>query len=281
MAEHGEGVFWDPAWPGPRWVDMLRGDVLEFDEGTGIISRMHLDASHVVLVRPRQSGGMVVVTATDVHLFDPSSDGDIASLSVGPVLRGPALVPGERFNEGTVDPDGRLLLGTLRKPRVPGGASLYRLEIERCPRLVEGLTLCNGAAFDHIGDLFHVDSAQGVIRRFAYASGDLSLEGSVFVDVGELDGEPDGMCIDADGGLWVAMYGGGVVHRYSAEGEITHIVRVPVSQPTACCIAPDGSGRLLISTSSLGVPEERVGGAGALFWADVNVAPAPTHLVAL
>jgi sugar lactone lactonase YvrE len=266
VAHHAEGPVWSDRWGGLRWVDMLAGDVLSL-AGDGTVGRRHVDAIAAV-VRPRTGGGAVIGVERGFVLED--ADGSLTPLE--PVWTDPGI----RMNEGGCDPDGRFYCGSMAYDQAEGAASLYRLDADRTVHRVLGsVTVSNGLEWSPDGSLAYYDDT-GTHRTdvFDY-SADTGLTGRrPFVRFGE-DESPDGLTVDAEGGVWVALFGGGAVHRYTADGRLDAVVEVPTPQVTACTFGGPGLDQLFITTSAEGREGDPV--AGSLFLADVGVAGLPVR----
>ncbi len=143
--------------------------------------------------------------------------------------------------------------------------------------MLDGLTISNGLAFspDGLSAVF-VDSMTQQVRRYHLPADDGRwLDYDVVVDIDPAVGTPDGLCVDAEGGIWVALWNGSAVHRYAATGELTDVVALPVPQVTACALGGSDGRTLFITTSALGVDRAAQPTAGAVFTARVTVAGAP------
>ncbi|MEW9527087.1 SMP-30/gluconolactonase/LRE family protein [Microbispora sp. NPDC049125] len=166
-----------------------------------------------------------------------------------------------RMNDGVCDPAGRFWAGSMAYDVTPGAGTLYRVGADLTVTAVRtGLTIPNGPAFTADGRVMYLaDTAEGRIDRHAVdpATGDLG-EPSVFVTLEH--GSPDGMTMDDEGYLWVAVWGASAVHRYAPDGRLDRVVPVPTPQPTSVCLA---GGRLFVTTAAYGLsPAE---GAGAVY----------------
>lgn len=264
---HGEGPVWDDAAGVIRWVDMLAGDVMTLtDDGT--VHRRHL-SDVVAALRPRESGGFVVGVERGFLLVEP--DG-----SVGPVH--PAFSdPGVRMNDGACDPRGRFLCGSMAYDSAPGRGALYRFDTDRSvTEVLSGLTVSNGLAWSADRTrAYYVDSGTGRIDVFDDPDADGGLtDRRPVVDLGDV-GTPDGLAVDVEDGLWVAVYGSGAVHRYTPDGRLDAVVEVPASNVTSCAFGGPGRDVLYITTSRQGLAEDEEPGAGALFRIDAGVRGAP------
>jgi len=266
VAFHGEGPVWSSRWGGLRWVDMLRGDVLQLAED-GSILRTHVDDVAAAL-RPRRGGGAVIGVRRGFALED--ADGSLTHL--------PELWSGDeiRMNEGGCDPDGRFLCGTMAYDQRPGAGSLYRLDPDRSVTLVlEGVTISNGLEWSPDGALaYYVDTPTREISVFDYDSAGGLQDRRPFASV---EAMPDGLTVDADGGVWVALYDGRAVQHFGADGTPGARVRVPEGRVTACTFGGDGLDRLFITTSREGLSAEEEPSAGSLLVADVGVRGRPVR----
>ena len=258
-AGHGEGPVWDPGVGAIRWVDMLAGDILTLDGATGSVSRTHV-GSVAAAFRPRMTGGLVIAVERGFALMDP--DG---TLHHHPDLwRDPAV----RMNDGGCDPQGRFYCGSMAYDESPSAGRLYRLDLDGSVAVVlEDLTISNGLAWSPDGEtVYHVDSPTGSVTQFRFDSETGTFhDAEVVVKIESADGVPDGLCIDARGDLWVALWGGSAVRHYTRSGELVEVVDLPVPLVTACTFGGDDLSDLYITTSRMGVPPGQQPEAGALF----------------
>ncbi|MEV0035964.1 SMP-30/gluconolactonase/LRE family protein [Streptomyces sp. NPDC050804] len=181
-----------------------------------------------------------------------------------------------RMNDATADPHGRFWAGSMAYDDIEGAGSLYRVDRDgTVTRVLSGITVPNGPAFSGDGEtLFLADSARGLIRRYPVdpVTGELG-EPSVFTTLDT--GGPDGMAVDAEGGLWTAVWGEGVVHRYRPDGALDQVVRVPAAQPAGVCLGGE-DGRTLFVTSARTGLSRPVPFDGAVFAVRVEVPGLPT-----
>jgi sugar lactone lactonase YvrE len=230
-AELAEHPVWDEARDGLIWVDINAGKVHLFREDAGdtVVADVGVAVGAAI---PRRAGGYVLAAADGFRLID--ADGSAAA---GPPLRPPGMPEDARFNDAACDPAGRLWAGTVTLDRRAAGGSLYRLDADgRVALVFDGVTESNGLGWSPGGTIFYyIDSGEPEprLRAFAHdpATGALSGERDL-VNFGPGEGIPDGLAVDTGGCLWIAMWGGGCVRRYSAAGELLGIFPVPVSQPT-------------------------------------------------
>jgi sugar lactone lactonase YvrE len=183
------------------------------------------------------------------------------------------------MNEGGCDPDGRFCCGSMAYDKTPGAGALYRLDADLSVHVVlEGVTISNGLEWSPDGsrayyndtdtyrvDVFDYDRDAGLVNR------------RPFVRLQPGDGRPDGLTVDAEGGVWVALNHSGTVRRYTADGVPDAVVEVPPRQVTACTFGGDGLDELFITTSRENLPPGEDPLAGSLFRADVGVPGRPVR----
>jgi sugar lactone lactonase YvrE len=269
LAYHGEGPVWSHRWSGLRWVDMLAGDVLTLSID-GEIDRRHV-GDVAAVVRPRQQGGAVIAVERGFALEDP--DGTLTYL--GDVWSD----DGVRMNEGGCDPDGRFYCGSMAYDRRPGAGTLYRLDPDlSVHEILDGVTISNGLEWSPDGSLaYYNDTPTQQVALFDYDSGAGLTGRRVFTEIAEEDGRPDGLTVDADGGVWVALHGGGAVRRYTPDGRLDEVVEVPTSQVTACSFGGPDLDQLFITTSQENLEPGTDPLAGALFRVAAGVTGMPAR----
>lgn len=266
VTHHGEGACWDPGPARLRVVDVFAGELVTLDGGE-VESRLRV-GSVVGAWRPRRAGGTVV--AADDHVLLLDADGRLEWTS--PALLG----PGRRVNDGGCDRQGRFYVGSMGLDAARGAGALWRLDLDRStsPALVD-LTIPNGLVWSLDGDLaFHVDTPRGSVDVLTYdcATGAFGERRAAARVSG---GHPDGMAMDTEGGLWVALWGGSAVHRYAADGSLTAVVEVDAAQVSSCAFGGPGDTHLFVTTSRQGLGDHEDPRAGAVFCADVGVVGAP------
>lgn len=272
LANHGEGPVWDVDAGVLRWVDMLAGDILTL-ESSGDVTRRHL-GDVAAAFRPRAGGGMVVAVERGFVLVD--ADGRAGEVH-------PAFTEtGVRLNEGGCDPAGRFFCGSMAYDAAPGRGNLYRFDPDgTVTRVLDGVTISNGIVWTPDGGtVFYIDTPTGRIDAFDYDLGTAALSGRrPVVHIDPDHGKPDGLARDAEGGLWVALWEGSAVHRYTPDGTLDAVIELPAAQVTACAFGGPDRDRLFITTSRDGLSSPEPA-AGAVFVADVGVVGAPVPMFA-
>jgi sugar lactone lactonase YvrE len=179
------------------------------------------------------------------------------------------------MNEGGCDPDGRFYCGSMAYDQAPGAGSVYRLDPDGSTRTVlTGVTVSNGLGWSPDGGTaYYVDTPTRRVDAFDYSARD-GLTGRRPV-VDEVPGRPDGLTVDAEGCLWVALFGGGAVLRYRPDGRLDDRIELPATQVTACALGGPGLRTLYVTTSKDGIDPAAQPLAGAVFAAEVDVPGLP------
>ncbi|MFH9548349.1 SMP-30/gluconolactonase/LRE family protein [Streptomyces sp. NPDC017435] len=265
---------------GGRWVDgryvyvdILDGRLRELRDGTTApreLARLDVPLGAVAPVADRP-GAWIAAAGTGIALLTP--DGTLEWLD-RPEDRTP--VP-SRMNDGVADPAGRFWAGSMAYDGTRGAGSLYRTDPDgTVVRVLDGLAIANGPAFTADGStLYLADTAMGTVLRCRVdpVSGDLLGSPEVFARPGAGEGSPDGMTVDEEGCLWVALWGAGAVRRYHPDGRLLDTVTVPAPHPTSVCLHPDG-GRLFVTTARYGV-KSPTAASGAVLGVPVPVGGPP------
>src|SRR3712207_4780779 len=245
---------------------MLAGDVLSL-AADGAINRRHVGNIAAVL-RPRRQGGAVIGVERGFALED--ADGMLTDL--GELWSDNNV----RMNEGGCDPDGRFYCGSMAYDHRPGGGALHRLDPDGSVAIVlDGVTISNGLEWSPDGThAYYVDTPTREISVFEY-SADAGLRNRR--PFARVEGLPDGLTVDAEGGVWVALYDGRAVQRFGADGKVDARILVPAGRVTACTFGGDALDRLFVTTSREGLAPGEQPSAGSLYVADVGVRGLPAR----
>ena len=260
LAQHGEGPCWWEAWGGLKYVDLGAGDVLSLhDDNT--VSRVHVGSAAAAL-RPREGGGAVIALERGFALCERADLSDVRPL--GEVWSDPSI----RFNDGGCDPEGRFYAGTMGYDERPGAGRMYRLSFDGSGFATETMwtdvTISNGLAFSPDGSRsYYDDTPTGRTDVFDRAADGSLVNRRPLIE--HETGLPDGLCVDAEGYVWVAMWGASAVHRISPDGKLDGIVHVPCTHVSACTFGGPALDTLYITTSKNGIPPGVEPEAGALF----------------
>lgn len=271
-AELGEGPVWDHRAGVLWWVDILRGEVHRYDPGLDRDQSVTIGMMVGVAV-PRAGGGLVLAMEDGfAELTDECSSPVVRS----PVEAGRSAV---RMNDGKCDPAGRLWAGSMAIDAAGSLGRLYRLDPSwLATEVMSGIGISNGIAWSSDArTMYFIDSSTGGIDAF-----DFDLQhGSIARRRRAMDvpgpGIPDGLTIDDEGCLWVALYGGGQVRRYAPNGRLVGRVDLPTPNVTSCTFGgPDGT-TLWITTAANGIDRANAeaGKAGSVFVSDPGVSGPP------
>lgn len=223
----------------------------------------------------RQGEGMVAALASGLHFLDPRTG------ALDPIAAPETALPENRFNDGRCDRGGRFFAGTMSDVRREPVGSLYRLDPDlRCTRLRGGIIVPNSIAWSpdnrrmYFADTYR---AQILVYDYDMDTGAIANE-RLFVDAAGHPGRPDGSCVDADGCLWNAEYGGARVVRYTPAGRRDRVLALPVSNPTCCCFGGPALDTLFISSARQRLTPEQLAAqplAGSVFAARPGVTGLP------
>lgn len=230
-----------PVWDGPRnrllWVEIEAGKVHagRLEPGRVVPTQSWTVDRTVSAVAVGHDGELLVAGTETLHVLGTD----------GTVTPGPRILPagsGRRLNDGHCDPDGVFLVGSMRLDEGPGAETLVRVGPDRSVTVIDdGLSLSNGLGWSPDGSRFY---STDTIPKVIYERS----PGGPRREFLRPDAAPDGMCVDAHGNLWVAMYGAGEVRRYAPDGTLTGVLEVGVPQVTCPAFVGPGLDRLLVTT---------------------------------
>ena len=247
-AELGEGPTWDRASSTLLWVDVLASEVHRYAPSRDDDAVLSVP-QHVGAAKPRAFGGVVLNLRDGIALVD--RDGTKTWLVYW-------ARDGVRGNDAAVDPAGRLWAGTMRYDTAEGGGWLARVDKLGAAKVVlDKVTISNGLGWSPDGTrMYYIDTPTQRIDVLDYDvdTGEASARRPL-CSVDNTPGGPDGLCVDADGCVWVALWGGAAVRRYTPEGVLDREITLPVDQPTACCFGGDDLTDLYVTTARTGLDE--------------------------
>ena len=277
----GESCIWCPDTRRVWWVDILKSCLQSFEPATGTHRVYPLPGRNAGCAALRKAGGLVLAVERGLHGFDPATG------RLEPLLQVEPELPDNRFNDGRCDRRGRLWIGTMDAEIQGASGSFYRIGADRSVQHLFGnIKVPNSTTFspdDRI--LYFADSFRRAIWAFDFEidAGAISNR-RVFADLASHRGAPDGSCVDAQGFLWNAEFGGHCVTRYAPDGRVDRTIELPVTNPTCCCFGgpnldtlyvtssthrhtaaereaePYGGGLLAIDVGVRGLPEAAFGG---------------------
>jgi sugar lactone lactonase YvrE len=270
----GEGPAWSMRRGALFWVDILAPALRSLDLGSGVVATWDM---------PEKIGWAIECAGHDgfiVGLKSGFARLDLETLQIERIGHPEPDRHHNRLNDAKVDRAGRIWAGTMDDREVEALGALYRLD----PALTwtrhdEGYGVTNGPTFSPDGTtVYHTDSLDRTIFAF-----DLTDEGTLankrlFLRFDDSWGYPDGMCTDADGGIWIAHWGGGRVSRFSPDGRLDRSIALPASQITSCAFGGAGLDRMFVTSAAVGVEGEPL--AGALFEVESGTHGLPPTLFA-
>jgi len=273
-AELAEGPCWLAERDQLAWVDIAAGLVHLFDPATGTDRALEV-GQPVGAAVPTDDGRVALALRDGFSLLDLER-GDVE-----PIVEVERELTGNRMNDGKADPAGRFWAGTMALDTRAGAGALYRLDAERSVEvMVSGVSISNGLGWSPDGRLmYYIDSPELRVDVFDFdvTSGAIANR-RPFTEV--RGGYPDGMAVDADGGLWVAVWGGGKVLHFLPDATLSDEIELPASRVTSCCFGGPELQDLYITSAWQGMAEDqraREPLAGAIFRSRPGVQGLPTR----
>lgn len=272
--EHTEGPCWDARTDQLLWVDQYAGlvNLADWDGAQlEVVRTFDLGSAVGAVVPDRAPSGWLAACAHGFAALD--ADGTLTALAQ-PEAANP--VP-TRMNDGKCDPQGRFWAGSIAWDKRTGAASLYRLEHDySVTSVLRDVTISNGLAWPDDETLYYIDTPTRRVDRYRITPDGRLVERSTVVRIE--GGQPDGMCIDDEGCLWVAIWGGSAVHRYAPDGALLAIADVDAPQVSSCCLGGPGGRTLFVTTSCEGMDaaaRAEHANSGHLFHVEVDVPGRP------
>jgi sugar lactone lactonase YvrE len=271
----GEGPYWVPEDDCLLWVD-IEGARLHrtyFPAGETVTD----SPGPVSAAFPAVGGGILIAGGAALTLLFPAERG---GQWVARTISDAPARDGIRFNDAGVDPAGRVWVGSMHVAEASPLGELYRLDAGgRLNPVVTNVTVSNGLGWSPDGSrMYYADSPLRRVDVFDYdpATGE-AFARRTFADLSEAEGVPDGLTVDADGCVWVAMWGGSALRRFTPDGQPNAVLPVPVSQPTSCAFGGPQLADLYITTARVGLTDDQLAAqplAGRL----LHVSPGPVGL---
>lgn len=260
VAHHGEGPFWDARGNRLLLVDLLAGAIVAID-ADGDVSRYEVPSPVASVIRRRASGGFVIATERGIVGADDR-------LSVFERIAEVTGELGVRTNDGGCDRLGGFVIGTMGYDEHRGAGAVYRVTPDhKVVEMLAPVSISNGVQWSSDGTrAYYIDSPTRRVDVFDVDPVTGSWSGRrPHLHVDAAAGVPDGMAVDEEDGLWVALWGGGAVNHYDAAGRFVQTIYVPgVTQVSSCAFGGHDRSVLYITTSRVGLPD-RESDAGAVF----------------
>lgn len=267
----GEGPLWLPDEQALRFVDIKRGRLHRFDPATGAGETLEVGGKPSFIV-PIAGGGLLVGSENRLQRLDRDGLGETLAVVDMPAHN--------RTNDATVDASGRLWFGTMDDEEEAPTGALYCLDRGALQRTNWAAVITNGPAVSSdCSVLYHVSTLDRTIWRIPVADGALADTGEVFVRIGEDEGYPDGVVLDSEDCLWLALYGGWGVRRYAPDGSLLLHIDFPCANVTKIAFGGPGLTTAYATTARKGLDDAALAGqplAGSLFAFE---APAPGRVL--
>jgi len=255
QSDLGEGAIWNHKTGELLWVN-ITGKILNFYNPELKNNKEMFTGQMIGTVVPAESGVVMVALENGFYQFDPETGSKklIANPEEG--------IEGNRFNDGKCDPAGRFWAGTMNMNGKKEAGTLYRLDPDSTIHpMIENVSISNGIVWSaDATKMYYIDTPTQKVMAWDYdnATGEISNPRTA-VEVPSEMGSPDGMTIDADGNIWVALWGGSAVGCWNPDtGELLHTIDVPAKNVTSCAFGDEDLGTLYITTARQGTSDEEL-----------------------
>ena len=275
----GEGPLWDGQRQALWWLDIRQNRILLHRPGHGQVGQWWLP-TQVFSVSLTEEGRLLLALETGLHLFDTETG---ALERLGALVHGPGTT---RFNDGKIDPAGRLWIGTVDLDRFTPCGTLYVVEPDGSYQArLGGIRCSNGLGWTADGrTMFYTDSRELVIWAFDFDAGTASLARQrVHARIEDRNASPDGLSVDTNGCVWSALFGGSAVIQFDPAGKEMRRVRVPALRPTSCAFGGEDMRTLFITSESFQLGPATLRGSplsGGLFAVDTKSRGVPVGRLA-
>ena len=246
--ELGECPVWDVARSALLWIDIISGKLYIYYTQTGICKTFNLPALTGSIVLTNK-GEVLAATTEGFWLFNLENGSNKPIVFMGEELSC------RRFNDGKCDPHGRFWAGTLALPGYQSTGNVYALETDDTVSLkIPGVKVSNGMCWDNDAYYFIDTPTQKVIKyTYDVATGNIKNP-IVAINIPKEYGAPDGMTIDAEGMIWIALWNGSKIGRWDPiTGNLLYTITLPVSKITSCTFGGANLNDLYITTANIGM----------------------------
>jgi sugar lactone lactonase YvrE len=248
-------------------MDVLAGTVVAIDSAGGL-HRHPVPSRATTVIRHRAHSGFVIATEHGLVVAD---DGLATFEHLADVVDDPAV----RTNDGGCDPLGGFVIGTMSYDEQPDGGALYRVTPDRrVTEILAPVSISNGVQWSADGaHVYYIDTPTRRVDVFDVDPRTGAWSGRrTHIRIDDTQAFPDGMAIDEEGGIWIAMWGGGAVNHYDKAGRLVETITVPgVTQVSSCAFGGDERSVLYITTSRKNLPVAQEPNAGAVFSVQTTV----------
>ncbi|MCK5905945.1 MAG: SMP-30/gluconolactonase/LRE family protein [Flavobacteriales bacterium] len=272
----GEGALWDVKQQNLYWIDIMGKKLMSWDGKNSQFDTLDIN-QYIGTVAVCENESLLLALHNGIYFFN------IETKELTKISDPEANLPLNRFNDGKCDPAGRFWAGTMEIEPVNPTGSVYLMDHDlSVDKKIENVTISNGLTWslDH-SKMYYIDTPSNEIKIFNYdnKTGDIEFD-RILVSTDGKSGFFDGMTIDENGNLWVAMYSGSCVKCYDKEtGEVLNTVELPTSHVTTCAFGGENLDTLYITTAINGLSTEQLENeplAGGIFKANVGVKGVPS-----
>jgi sugar lactone lactonase YvrE len=270
----GEGPVWDSRTDELLWVDIMAGLVHRFDPATGTDTTLDV-GQPVGAVVPRAAGGYALAVRDGFALADENGVRLVAAVDQDR--------PKMRMNDGACDSSGRFWAGSMDVDEVGGAGSLYRIDAGgHVKTMLAEVTISNGIGWSPDDTvMYYVDTPTLGVDAFDYDATSCAISNRRrMVTIEEGAGSPDGLVVDAEGCVWVALWDGWAVRRYSPERTLLGVVEVPAARVTKPAFGGPALEELYITTAAPDAPDSKQPQAGGIFHVRPGVRGLPVNVYA-
>lgn len=251
----GEGPVWDEANGCLRFVDILGKKIFSFFPDSNELKQDTTEQLPSAMV-PIDANRYLIALKNGLYVYD------VQRSAFSYLIHPDQPVPGNRYNDGKCDPQGRFWIGSMDHGEEEASGTLYMINHDLSyEERINNTEISNGIAWDVAQNLFyHIDTPKMEVVCYDYDPRSGVIDNArVVIKIGEDEGSPDGMTIDTDGMLWIAHFGGGKVSRRNPKtGEVLLEIPLPVQQVTCCTFGGEKYEDLYITTASKSLSEEEL-----------------------
>ncbi len=254
-SELGEGAIWNQKTGELLWIN-ITGKILNFYNPLTGNNKEMFTGQMIGTVVPTESGAVLVALKNGIYKLNPETG------TKKRIVDPEETLPNNRFNDGKCDPSGRFWAGTMSLQDEKGAGTLYRLDTDSSiHEIIENVSISNGIVWSADNSkMYYIDTPTQKVVAYNFNNETGEIENpKVAVEVPKEMGSPDGMTIDSEGNIWVALWGGSAVGCWNpATGELLRTIEVPAKNVTSCAFGDKDLGTLYITTARIATNNENL-----------------------